>query len=1398
MKKLKHILLLMLIALMVTACDFSSTAHKHTYEEEWSYDEEYHFHEATCEHEVVSSKARHKFDDGVTTADGGITYTCTICGFTKEETDHTHEFSKEWSSDENNHFHKATCGHDVVKDVALHTFDEGVVVKEATETLEGVKKYTCTICNYEKEEVIPVLGHTHKFAEEWSSDENNHFHEATCGHDVVKDSAPHTFNDGVIVKEATETETGIKRYKCTVCDYEKDEVIPVLSHTHKFAEERSSDENNHFHEATCGHDVVKDLAPHTFNDGVIVKEATETETGIKRYKCTVCSFEKEEIIPLVQDEGLHINGYNTQNATTGFAQYNGLVLYKKGVTLGSSLYWHKVAITERDGKYYVSAVAPESVATPSSYDYLLLSWKDDQSGMYTKLVDYNFQVGDEVVFSADITTLVAGSVSINVKKVTLGDTFEINYELGYDAYNTKDDLYKAFYSDYYYFLIANTDCDMSSYNINNVDEFLSFCKDWTANGGNEMAGIGNAFGKYYLAVDKGGTFETQPTTHFIGYCYQNNKYLDLLEFLEVFFAYWRTDEGYSKSDPYGNDFFASSWASFVDTCKYFYFTSATLTTKYKWFTIEKSPRVHYALDHTPNVLGSALGTTYAKGTIVTLPNVTRLGYSFLGWFDKDGNKVEKVSTDATVYAKFERLIYQVTYKDGSKELKEETVKHGLRTTAPSTPSKLGYTFVGWVNNAFEEYDLLNGVTSDMTLYAKWEKDATTIGTLTVNAYNTQGATTGFAQYEGLELFKSGIQLGSSLYWYKVAIVEVDGQYVIKEIAASGVALSSSYDYVLLAYSGDTTNTYSELVNLGLVLGDVVTFGADLDTLANGSVNVTVLFSKMVEKVYTLILEADGADEFTYNQFFTIDDIITLPVITKSGYVFKGWYTSPDFTGEKLTVLNGSIARDITLYAKWGTVEINNVLDFVSDTVTSYTIDELPSSYEGATLEWSSSNEHLYVIQNNMGYTLRRYQTHKAQIVNVNVKVTKDGVTKEYNKDITINPVLFDEMEHPKAVYFAVGSASSYMKWSTRYNNDKELFSTLFKENMDMVYYAFAIPQEDGTLTINTSLIEKVMELKNYGIRVNIVIDGANRAPLQAMVKLCNNDATRATFVNNIINIVTQYNFDGIDVDWEFPGILSGNAGYGDYTTAVDRTNLNKLLRDLRSKLDSIQDAGGSKYILSVATPPTYWGTDRFDYDGRYSNGVGGINHYCDYVNMMSYDLNKSSTTSHVAHVYSPSNSYSYKFSCDYGVTYYTSLGLSKNKIILGAAAYGKAYNITGTVNEKAKYPALGVTGTLGQVSGYNLPGQSITWNSGTIYYTGIKTLMDSGNFVQYDEYNNDNKFVGSYLYSSKDKVFITFDSELAIKEKCKYASSNPGMGIMVWAYGEDATDTIVNTICNNL
>ncbi len=1178
----------------------------------------------------------------------------TLCGCSKE---HEHEFEEKYTINDTHHYFECKSDEcEEKKEYEKHTFDEGVVTEEET---KEITTYTCIKCEYQ----YTVEKEIHKHSNSNNKklyDNTKHYDECSCGEKLNVEN--HQMGEWVIDIEPTEENVGKKHQTCKVCEYTIEEEIPKTIHQHEAGTKVYSDETNHWYECSCGEKL--NTKKHTFDDGYVKIPATPDTNGKIVYECTICKYQKEEESSKIEVRYLDVNRYNELDNDLG------IKLFKYQKEIENNKQYYKVLLEEIGNYYKVMKIIDSGIELTGWYDYILMVSPKDLTGEYDKLV-YYLNVEDYIIFDNDLSSLSKGKIDISLFKTTAPETIKVEYDLGYEQFDTKEDLYNAYFTEFYNFLKTKTDCDLESLNINNVDDFLRECLNWNFNSGNSFQGVGNAFSKYYLTIKVGDTLDNQPTDTFIGYCYQNNKFKDFIEHLEVFFAYWRTDEGYTNSTNNGNDFFASAWAALVDTCKFFYFTSENITDTYSWFTKERSPRVHYMLDNIPGV-----GRVYLEKEsleLIYLPTLTRMNYKFLGWYNDLGKRIYTISSSEKVTAKWERIEYSVElYLAGTK--KEYKVKSGLRLTVPSL-NMSNYNIKKYVDEEGETLDIWNAITEDEKIF--------------------------------------------------------------------------------------------------------------------------VILSSNNKKIYNLFLDFNEGVEEEYKYVLEEGEEYVLPIPKKTGYDFEGWYLTEDFSNNKYTSVIAD--SDMILYAKWvksvdddtnndsgEEITENEVLGYISDVVTSDTIDNLPTNINGVNVTYTSSDNKLYTISKGIGYTSRRYQTHWRQKVTVYANLS-NGL--KYSKEITINPVTYDNMNHPKAVYFSVSSANSYKKYSERYMKEQTLFSDKFKSNMNMVYYAFAIPQENGTLTLNTTYLEEILELKNHGIRVLMVIDGANSAPLKAMVKLCDNASTRATFVKNILDLVKTHNFDGVDVDWEFPGILSSQAGYEKYTTAVDIKNLNSLLKELREGFNSLQDTGGSNYILSVATPPTDWGTDRFDYKT--------INQYCDYVNMMSYDLNKSNVTSHLAHIYQPSNSYSYKFCCDFGVSYYTSLGLDKSKIILGAAAYGKAYKVSGST-PNSKLPGLGMSGTLGQVSGFGLAGQSITWNSGTIYYTGIQTLINSGKFTQYNEYNNSGKLVGSYLYNASDKYFITFDSVLSVVEKCKYASNNIGMGIMVWAYGEDATDTIVNTICDNL
>lgn len=142
-----------------------------------------------------------------------------------------HKFSSEWKYDDTSHWHECLKKkHSDVADKAEHTFNEGVVTTAPTETSEGVLTLTCTVCGYQKIKSIEKVKHVHTFNDKvWQTDENNHWHPATCAHTDEKGSlGKHVWDEGKTSIPADYGKAGEKTFTCTECKATKTEPIAAL------------------------------------------------------------------------------------------------------------------------------------------------------------------------------------------------------------------------------------------------------------------------------------------------------------------------------------------------------------------------------------------------------------------------------------------------------------------------------------------------------------------------------------------------------------------------------------------------------------------------------------------------------------------------------------------------------------------------------------------------------------------------------------------------------------------------------------------------------------------------------------------------------------------------------------------------------------------------------------------------------------------------------------------------------------------------------------------------------------------------------------------------------------------------------------------------------------------
>ena len=177
--------------------------------------------------------------------------------------------------------------------------------------------------------------HTHSFTEQAVKDEYlstaadctnkaKYFYSCSCGEKgsetfVYGSPLGHSLSEWKIQKEATETEKGLKTRNCTRngCNYSESENIPMLSHTHKFNLETSTDKYlataatctekaQYYYSCSCGEkgsETFEYGSPlgHSLSEWKIQKEATETEKGLKTRNCTRngCNYSESENIPML-------------------------------------------------------------------------------------------------------------------------------------------------------------------------------------------------------------------------------------------------------------------------------------------------------------------------------------------------------------------------------------------------------------------------------------------------------------------------------------------------------------------------------------------------------------------------------------------------------------------------------------------------------------------------------------------------------------------------------------------------------------------------------------------------------------------------------------------------------------------------------------------------------------------------------------------------------------------------------------------------------------------------------------------------------------------------------------------------------------------------------------------
>jgi chitinase len=289
----------------------------------------------------------------------------------------------------------------------------------------------------------------------------------------------------------------------------------------------------------------------------------------------------------------------------------------------------------------------------------------------------------------------------------------------------------------------------------------------------------------------------------------------------------------------------------------------------------------------------------------------------------------------------------------------------------------------------------------------------------------------------------------------------------------------------------------------------------------------------------------------------------------------------------------------------------------------------------------------------------------------------------------------------------------------------------------------------------------LVALKQRNPRLQVLVSVGGWAWSGGFSDMALTPSSRSAFIDSVMDYIARYHLDGLDIDWEYPGI----AGATTHFRPEDGAHFALLLSALRTRFDAQQVLTHHRLYLSIAAGSSD------DYIAH--TPLGQIAHSLDTVNLMAYDYYEPSddktTGNHAPLHVDPKDRRA--ASAEASVLAFEKAGVPASKLVLGVPFYGHVWGNVPPANHGLFEPGHAVKGAY---AGYSAIVANMLGHGYTRYWDAASDVP--------------------YLYNPSKRMFVSYEDPESLRLKCRYVQQHHLAGVMFWDYTGDPSGTLLRAL----